>query len=150
MKWISATELPLKEKALPDVVLTQMKGGQVFAYDTKHNLAGLKEILKHNPDIKCMCINKKDEPETPSTDNGWIEKKPEFKENCLLVTAIYLNKPHNYWDYQMHEIKKTDGLNDKDEPAWYWGIYEVDGEEWGDIADFEADLYKVIALLPPR
>lgn len=81
MKWIKASELPLKDKALPDVVVTQMENGKVFAYDTKHNLAGLKEVLKHHPDCLCFCISKSNESIPPSLS---LEQEAEAIANRMI------------------------------------------------------------------
>lgn len=54
-KWVKASELP---ENLPDVVITMMPNGKVFAYDTTHTMKGLTEIRKHHPDILCLCVNK--------------------------------------------------------------------------------------------
>jgi hypothetical protein len=80
------------------------------------------------------------------TKLNWKTTKPKRWTECILITATWMNygEPH-YWDYSLFTIQKVDGYNDKDEPAWYWGIFK-DGDEWGDIADLTADKYLI--LLP--
>lgn len=55
--WVKANELPLKEKSLPDIVVTLIKG-KPFAYDTSFNINGLREVLKQQPDALCHCLYK--------------------------------------------------------------------------------------------
>jgi hypothetical protein len=75
----------------------------------------------------------------------WQTEKPEFKEECLLLVASsYQNKDY---DYNVFEIKQIEGLDEQENPAWYWGICCLDGEEWGDYEDLKADLYMIMPLL---
>lgn len=78
--------------------------------------------------------------------DGWVNEKPKFKEDCVLIAATkYKNKD---WDYKLYEIKKSDGEDEDGNDAWYWGIFCDDGEEWGDLADLNADKYLVLKPLP--
>lgn len=74
----------------------------------------------------------------------WVKEKPKFQNDCLLLTAIWFK---DHWEYECSEIKYVEGYGE-DGSAWYWGVFELDGEEWGDLADLKADLYKVIKPLP--
>jgi hypothetical protein len=58
--WVKASELPL-ESDLPDFVVTLIDG-RVFAYDTWHNIKGLREVVKHHPEMLCLCLNKPKSP----------------------------------------------------------------------------------------
>lgn len=78
----------------------------------------------------------------------WQRNKPEFKQDCVLITATWQGHPNSkYWSYSLFQIKKSEGYNDNDEPAWYWGIFCDDGEEWGDIEDLTAHLYLQFPIL---
>lgn len=73
----------------------------------------------------------------------WVSVKPEFKEDCILITATWIGGRINHWLYMQFEINKTDS-----DEGWYWGIFQ-EGDEWGDIADLKADLYLSIPTLQP-
>jgi hypothetical protein len=76
--------------------------------------------------------------------NDWVFEKPEFKEDCILLTAT---KSDTIWEYNSWLIIALDGEDDNGKPAWYWGWCNIDGEEYGDISDLQADKYKIIPLL---
>lgn len=69
--------------------------------------------------------------------NKWLDVKPEFTNECLVIAAV---KIQDEWEYSIYEIKK---LID-DEGKWYWGWLTGDGEEYGDLNDFKADKYMII------
>jgi hypothetical protein len=71
---------------------------------------------------------------------NWKKSKPKFTENCLLLTAVKFRGKYEYQLFEITRVNFGDG--------WYWGIFTSDGDEWGDIADFKADLYCVLPLLP--
>lgn len=71
---------------------------------------------------------------------NWQYTKPEFTEECILITA---SKVRGKWHYNFWLIEKLDDM----EENWYWGILCPDGEEWGDLADLEAEKYLVIPML---
>jgi len=75
---------------------------------------------------------------------GWVTEKPDFKENCIIITASFYA---DQWSYSMFTTDLVDGVNDKDESAFYVGLFS-DGDEWGDIADLSADKYLVLPALP--
>lgn len=70
---------------------------------------------------------------------NWTNEKPDFNEECLLITA---NNFSGMWAYKLWTIEKLeiDG-------HWYLGLLCEDGEEWGDLDDLKADLYCVLPLL---
>lgn len=67
---------------------------------------------------------------------NWTTEKPDFKEECVLVTAT---KVAGYWEYTSCIIEKvyTDG-------SWYMGWLTGDGVEYGDLADLTADKYLIL------
>jgi hypothetical protein len=67
---------------------------------------------------------------------GWTTIKPDFKEECVLVTAT---KIKDYWEYNVWCIAKV-----KCEDSWYMGWLTGDGEEYGDLADLKADQYLIL------
>lgn len=71
--------------------------------------------------------------------SNWTPIKPNFKRECLLLTT---SKYKEIWYYRSWWIKKLDD----DEDKWYWGLCDIDGDEWGCMDDLDADLYKVISL----
>lgn len=74
----------------------------------------------------------------------WVDKRPEFTEECIMLTA---HKYKDEWEYKSWLIVAVAGVNEKEEAAWYWGLCEMNGEEWGDMDDLSADLYIIIPLL---
>jgi hypothetical protein len=82
------------------------------------------------------------------THNTWMEEKPEFTEECILITARRLKMPLlEMWEYALYEIKCLEGVDESDHAAYYWGICEPDGEEWGAWEDYKADKYFTMPLL---
>lgn len=73
---------------------------------------------------------------------NWQYLKPDFIEECILITA---SKIKDEWHYNFFMIEKLDDMNNN----WYWGILDTYGEEWGDLADLEAEKYLVIPKLEP-
>lgn len=72
--------------------------------------------------------------------SNWTPIKPKFKKECLLLTA---SKYKEHWEYKSWSIVECD---DMDNGGWYFALCDIDGDEWGDIDDLKADLYKVISL----
>lgn len=71
--------------------------------------------------------------------NIWTDQKPDFTEECILLTA------QNYiggWEYTSYQIRKTSL-----EGTYYMGWFAGDGEEYGDLPDLKADKYLTIPLL---
>ena len=85
-------------------------------------------------------IRNESESSLPSSELEWLKEKPEFKEECVFITATWWN---DHWEYQLWEIEKM-----KSEEGYYLGVCDESGGEWGEIADLHADLYKVIPPLP--
>lgn len=83
--------------------------------------------------------------------NRWLSEKPDFNEECTFITAntYTRNDEPLPYDYSVWQIKKLDGENDEGEPAWYWGLLDGDGEEWGDLADLSVKYYYIISD-PPK
>lgn len=69
----------------------------------------------------------------------WQTTKPEFKEECLLITA---SKWKHGWEYTSWQIKWTECDN-----ARYMGWFTGENEEYGDLADLNAEMYLVLPLL---
>ncbi len=69
----------------------------------------------------------------------WTTKKPQFKEECLMIVA---SKILNKWEYFLFQVLKVDF-----EDGWYWGLFYGSEEAYGDIADLKADKYLVMPLL---
>lgn len=79
----------------------------------------------------------------------WVKERPEFNEECTLVTATKYNRNDEdlKYDYSVWQIKKLDGYNDKGNPAWYFGLLNGEGEEYGSLEDLEhADFYLIIPV----
>jgi len=72
----------------------------------------------------------------------WFKEKPELNKECILLTASQYKK--DQWSYTPFLITKIDG-----DEGWYWGLCDVNNDEWGDIDDLKADLYQVIELPEP-
>jgi hypothetical protein len=66
----------------------------------------------------------------------WSTVKPDFKEECILVTAALVS---GHWEFDAWIIEWA---NHGDGPylAWLTG----DGEEYGDLADLAADKYLIL------
>ena len=80
----------------------------------------------------------------------WVKEKPEFKNECLLITANHYTRNNEpiQWDFTAWQIKKLEGEDDDGNPAWYWGWLNGEGEEYGDLADLHAQMYLVLPLNP--
>lgn len=71
--------------------------------------------------------------------SNWQTTKPEFKEECLLITA---SKWKHGWEYTSWQIKWTEC-----DGASYMGWFTGENEEYGDLADLNAEMYLVLPLL---
>lgn len=69
--------------------------------------------------------------------NQWLDDKPEFTDECLVIAA---NEIRGEWEYTLYQIRK---LID-DDGNWYLGWLTSDGEEYGDLNDFKAQKYMII------
>jgi len=67
----------------------------------------------------------------------WTKEKPQFTDDCFLLTATEINGQHHYNAWSINKIFSEEGF--------YWGWCTMEGEEYGDMADLKADLYKVIS-----
>lgn len=71
----------------------------------------------------------------------WTDIKPEFNEECLLITAVsYRDQPYEYDVYIIAYVSSDEGR--------YMGWFDRNGEEYGDLADLKADMYLVLPLNP--
>lgn len=70
----------------------------------------------------------------------WTTEKPDFKEECLLITAY---KIKGKWEYSLLTIEKLTDYDGK----WYFGWIDVTGNEYGSLSDLEADKYLTMPLL---
>ncbi len=67
---------------------------------------------------------------------NWLSNKPDFKEECVLVTASFIR---GHWEYTTYIIEK---INTPE--GWYMGWLTGEGEEYGDLADLQADRYLIL------
>ena len=72
-----------------------------------------------------------------NTKEKWISDKPEFTEDCWIVTSG--SDGREIW-----EIKKV-----YSEDGWYWGWLDSYGDEYGDINDLESESYYILPE-PPK
>lgn len=71
---------------------------------------------------------------------GWVNGVPKITEECVFVTATrHKSKVDDYWDYSVWEAKVIEGVNEKDEGAYYLALLDGDGEEWGPLDELVAD-----------
>ncbi len=84
-----------------------------------------------------------DEYASQQKGGRWVREKPDFKEECVFITATdYIrNREPLMWDYKVWQLKWLEGENDKGESAFYLGLLNGDGEEYGDLEDLVADRY---------
>ncbi len=69
----------------------------------------------------------------------WLSEKPEFKEECLLITAV---KFRDEWEYEVYIIKMIES-----DEGCYMGWLTGDGDEYGDLADLTSEKYFTTPLL---
>jgi hypothetical protein len=69
---------------------------------------------------------------------NWVNKKPKFKNECLLLVVSFHGDERYYNAYWIKK-EEFDG-------KWYWGCFTIDGDEWGDLNDLTADLYKTVNI----
>jgi hypothetical protein len=76
----------------------------------------------------------------------WTKDKPKFEKECVLVTASKYNRNSEAidYDYTIWQIKQIDSEDDDGNSAWYLGLLNGDGEEYGALEDLEADYYTII------
>jgi hypothetical protein len=73
------------------------------------------------------------------THNTWMDEKPEFTEECILVTA---QKYNSGWEYSIYQIFKT-----SHEGIAYMGWFSDIHTEYGDLPDLKANKYLTMPLL---
>lgn len=157
MQWIRCSERLPDKRYNYHVKVAQFSGDGVYnhaaVFDPKEKHFSDERFTDFGVPVKLNVIEWLDESQsesTPSIEDGWMKEKPEFKEECILITANWHNgSDFPCWNYRIFEIKKLDGETDDGEYGWYFGIM-YEGEEWGDLEDVYAQLYKVILMLPPK
>lgn len=97
--------------------------------------------FNNDPDIifSELC-NRLKEPAYPLPVNseGWVKDKPDNDHEFLMVTATLIKDRWNYTAWEINEIP-VEG---------YFGLCELDGEEWGPYEDLSADLYFILPSPP--
>lgn len=81
-------------------------------------------------------------------EEKWVSEKPKEWQQCILLTATW-DKRQKQWEFNSYYVVYIEGVNDKEEAAWYWALCDINGEEWDDINDLKADLYQMIELPSP-
>lgn len=71
-----------------------------------------------------------------SPDEGWINEKPVFDQECVFMTAHYIK---GQWGFDSWRICRVDS-----EEGWYWGLCNLEGEEWGPLEDLSEQLYFIL------
>ncbi len=69
----------------------------------------------------------------------WTPIKPKFKKECLLLTA---SKWKDEWTYNSWWVRKVEDGDGK----WFMELCTIDGDEWGELEELEADIYRVINI----
>ncbi len=62
----------------------------------------------------------------------WLQEKPEFTEDCIVITATYWE--HFGYMYDTYIVMQDE----------YWVWLNMNGEEIGDIKDLHGELYMTI------
>jgi len=70
---------------------------------------------------------------------AWTTVKPDFKEECICLTA---SEFYYGWEYHVWVIEYVNN-GDGTYLAWLDG----EGEEYGDLCDMKADMYNVLPIL---
>jgi hypothetical protein len=78
------------------------------------------------------------------THHKWSKRKPKFTEECIMLSA---SKYKGEWDYHSWLILKVDGEDENGKLGWYWGLHDIDGQEWGAWEDHVAEKYMTLPLL---
>ncbi len=82
---------------------------------------------------------------SPESFNQWTKQKPVLDRECILLTANFdfsgFREPEK--EINCFEIKKVADIS-KDSEHFYYGIHELDGEEWGDYDELEAEYYCIL------
>lgn len=80
----------------------------------------------------------------PMVHHRWSRRRPKFTEQCLLITGRKFN---NQWNYFSFLILRVDGEDENGKLGWYWGLHDMDGQEWGAWEDHVASKYYTMPLL---
>ena len=74
-------------------------------------------------------------------ETGWVDKKPKFTEDCILITAYWLELTEK-WTYYVSLVE----YNRMDVR---WELFDFEGGEAECADDLQADYYMVIPMLKP-
>jgi hypothetical protein len=69
----------------------------------------------------------------------WTKQKPVLDRECILLTLTY----YDGWNLQSFEIREVADMCSEN-IGFYYGIHELDGEEWGDYDELEAEYYCIL------
>ena len=73
-------------------------------------------------------------PPLPVNMEGWVSDRPVNDREFIMVTATLIK---DRWNYTAWEVSEIPGEG-------YFGLCELDGEEWGPYEDLSADLYFIL------
>ena len=71
------------------------------------------------------------------TYNVWLSEKPEFTEDVIVILAHKIGMRYEYSSYEVVWYSP-------DFDSCYWAWLTLDGDEYGDIEDMQADKYMII------
>lgn len=74
----------------------------------------------------------------------WTKTKPVIDREMIILTASKWKSKttdKETWDMEAWLIAKVDR-----EDGWYYGLCDLDGEEWGTYDELNAELYYIIEL----
>lgn len=71
----------------------------------------------------------------------WTDIKPILTEECVFVTAT---KFKDHWDYKVFETKFI-----REDGGYFLALCTGDGELWGDLDEFNGDLYMILPKHKP-
>lgn len=75
---------------------------------------------------------------TREVESGWVSVKPEFTEDCWVITRT--SQGCEIW-----EVKKLES-----DEGWYMGWLDSYGDEYGDLKDMESDTYFILPKPPTK
>lgn len=77
---------------------------------------------------------------------NWTTQKPKYEElkgDTLLLTASYSERSKE-WYFDAFLVERDEGEDENGEEYWYWGLFTLDGDEWGNYDDISAQMYMII------
>jgi hypothetical protein len=69
----------------------------------------------------------------------WTPVKPKFKKECLLLTASKIRDEWSFNSWWVRKVEDGDGM-------WFMELCTIDGDEWGELSDLDAEFYKVVGI----